>query len=70
MGAKQLFYEEIGNDYGDLLIECSAKNSLRINNIYFTHDFKYKYSEMGKDVNLWSTNVITNRKCIPTEILD
>ena len=70
-GVKQRFNEHTSNDNGDLLTDFCAQNNFRINNTYFDHNLKYKYTFMN---SLGQQSVIdyiiTNRLFLPTEILD
>lgn len=70
-GIKQRFHEQVNNDNGDLLVEFCAQNSLRINNTFFAHDFKYKYTfTNAQGQQSMIDYVITSRQFKPTEILD
>ncbi|XP_055385805.1 craniofacial development protein 2-like [Condylostylus longicornis] len=70
-GIKQRFNENVINENGEKLIEFFSQNLLRINNTFFNHKLQHKYT--------WSNTrgqqsmidfIITNRECIPTQILD
>ena len=70
-GIKQRFNEPISNDNGDLLIDLCARNNFRINNTFFDHDFKYKYTFLGSQGQKSTIDyIITNRQFKPHEILD
>ena len=43
-GIKQRFNEDVRNDNGDLLVAFCTQNNLRINNTFYDHALKYKYT--------------------------
>jgi len=70
-GIKQRFNEEAQNNNGDLLIAFCTQYNLRINNTFYDHALKYKYT--------WSNSrgqqsvidyIITNKHFLPKQILD
>ena len=70
-GIKQRFNEDIKNDNGDLLIDLCSQNNLRINNTFFPHKWKHKYTwSNSRDQKTVIDYFITNRCFSPEQILD
>lgn len=70
-GVTQRFNEEVMNDNGDLLKAFCAVNALRINNTFFEHDMKYKYTwQNTRGQQSVIDYIITNRSITPQTILD
>lgn len=70
-GITQRFNEEEVNENGELLKSLCAANTLRINNTFFEHDMKYKYTwQNTRGQQSVIDYFITNRAITPQMILD
>lgn len=70
-GVKQGSHEHLSHDDGDILVEFCAQINFRINNTFFDHDFKYRYTFINAQGQVSMIHcILTDRQFNPTEILD
>ncbi|XP_019765820.1 uncharacterized protein LOC109541399 [Dendroctonus ponderosae] len=70
-GVKQRFNEAVINKNGELLIDFCARNEMRINNTFFSHQNQHKYTFNNTRGQRSTIDfIITNRVITPSQVLD